>query len=50
MILVTGATGKTGQAVIRALASRGRAVRALAHKPEQVEHLRSLGAKGEEIK
>jgi NAD(P)H dehydrogenase (quinone) len=44
MILVTGAAGKTGQAVIRALASRGAAVRALAHKPEQVEHLRSLGA------
>jgi NAD(P)H dehydrogenase (quinone) len=44
MILVTGAAGKTGQAVIRALASRGGAIRALAHKPEQVEHLRSLGA------
>ena len=44
MILVTGATGKTGQAVIRALASQGGAVRALAHKSEQVEHLRSLGA------
>jgi uncharacterized protein YbjT (DUF2867 family) len=44
MILVTGAAGKTGQAVIRALASRGEAVRALAHKSEQVELLRSLGA------
>ena len=44
MILVTGAAGKTGQAVIRALAFRGGAVRALAHKPEQVEYLRSLGA------
>ena len=44
MILVTGAAGKTGQAVIRALASRGETVRALAHRPEQVEHLRSLGA------
>ena len=44
MILVTGAAGKTGQAVIRALASRGGSVRAMAHKPEQVELLRSLGA------
>ncbi len=44
MILVTGAAGKTGQAVIRALASRGVAVRAMAHKPEQVQLLRSLGA------
>jgi len=44
MILVTGAAGKTGQAVIRALASRGGAVRALAHKPEQVELLHNLGA------
>ena len=44
MILVTGAAGKTGQAVIRALASRGESVRALAHKSEQVELLRSLGA------
>jgi NAD(P)H dehydrogenase (quinone) len=44
MILVTGAAGKTGQAVIRALASRGEAVRALAYKPEQSEHLRGFGA------
>jgi len=44
MILVTGAAGKTGQAVIRALVSRGESVRALAHKSEQVELLRSRGA------
>jgi uncharacterized protein YbjT (DUF2867 family) len=44
MILVTGAAGKTGQAVIRALASRGGAIRAIAHEPEQVELLHSLGA------
>jgi NAD(P)H dehydrogenase (quinone) len=44
MILVTGASGKTGRAVIRALASKGEAVRALAHLPEQVEGLRVIGA------
>ncbi len=44
MILVTGAAGKTGQAVIRALASRGGVVRALAHRPEQIEPLHRLGA------
>ncbi len=44
MLLVTGAAGKTGQAVIRALASRGETVRALVHKPEQVERARRLGA------
>jgi uncharacterized protein YbjT (DUF2867 family) len=44
MILVTGAAGKTGRAVIRALASRGQAVRALAHRLEQVRPLQTLGA------
>jgi NAD(P)H dehydrogenase (quinone) len=43
MILITGAAGKTGRAVIRALVSRGQAVRALAHRPEQVQPVQSLG-------
>ncbi len=44
MILVTGAGGKTGRAVIQALAVRGAAVRGLVRRPEQVDGLRSLGA------
>ena len=32
MILVTGAAGKTGRAIIRALTARGEAVRALVHR------------------
>ena len=44
MILVTGAAGKTGQASIRALAARGRVVRALAYRSEQVATLETLGA------
>ena len=44
MILVTGAAGKTGRAVIRALGMRGAAVRAMVHRPEQAEGLPALGA------
>ncbi|MGD2040728.1 MAG: NmrA family NAD(P)-binding protein [Anaerolineae bacterium] len=44
MNLVTGAAGKTGRAVIQALARRGQAIRGLAHRPEQVEPLQALGA------
>ncbi len=44
MILVTGATGKTGRAVIRALVARGEAVRALVHRPEQGRLVEELGA------
>ncbi len=44
MILVTGAAGKTGQAVIRALLQGGAAVRALVRRPEQTAPLRNLGA------
>jgi uncharacterized protein YbjT (DUF2867 family) len=44
MILVTGAAGKTGRAVIRALNGKGEAVRALAHRPEQVQPLKVIGA------
>ncbi len=44
MILVTGAGGKTGRAVIRALGARGEAVRALVHRPEQARLVEELGA------
>jgi uncharacterized protein YbjT (DUF2867 family) len=44
MILVTGAAGKTGRAVIRALTARGEAVRALVHRPEHVGLVERLGA------
>ena len=50
MILITGAAGKTGRAVIRALVARGQAVRALVHRPEspggdlrQVRPVKELG-------
>jgi uncharacterized protein YbjT (DUF2867 family) len=45
MVLVTGAAGKTGQAVIQALRARGAAVRALVHRPEQVSVVEELGAR-----
>jgi NAD(P)H dehydrogenase (quinone) len=44
LILIIGAAGKTGQAVIRALATQGRPVRALVHRPDQVGLVRELGA------
>lgn len=44
MILVTGAAGKTGRAVVRALAARGAAVRALVHRPERASAVEALGA------
>ncbi len=44
MILVTGAAGKTGRAVIRALAAKGEVVRALVHRPEQIRSVEALGA------
>lgn len=44
MILVTGAAGKTGRAVIATLCRRGQTVRALARTSEQVGVLRDLGA------
>lgn len=45
MILVTGAAGKTGRAVVRALAERGAAVRAWVHHPAQAEELREAGVR-----
>ena len=45
MILITGAAGKTGRTVIRALSARGATVRALVHRPEQVRGVEELGAR-----
>ena len=45
MILVTGAGGKTGRAIIRALIARGANVRALVHRPEQIQAVQDLGAR-----
>ena len=44
MILVTGAAGKTGKAVVKALAAKGASVRALIRRPEQAVALKALGA------
>ena len=44
MILVTGAAGKTGRAIIHALAAKEQAVRALVHRDEQAQLVKSLGA------
>jgi len=44
MILVTGAAGKTGKAVIKALAHKGAGVRALVRNPEHAGGLMALGA------
>ncbi|SDW08819.1 SDR family oxidoreductase [Paenibacillus sp. CF384] len=43
MILITGANGKTGRAVIKALLSKGEPIRALVRRTEQVEYMKSLG-------
>jgi NAD(P)H dehydrogenase (quinone) len=45
MILVTGASGKTGRAVISALAARGQAVRAFVHRAEAVQPALAAGTK-----
>jgi len=45
MILVTGASGKTGVAVVRALLARGETVRALVHRDGQTEAMRALGVR-----
>ncbi len=44
MILVTGASGKTGKALVKALAEKNQQVRALVHRSEQVQTLLDLGA------
>ncbi|HEY3417197.1 MAG TPA: NmrA family NAD(P)-binding protein [Armatimonadota bacterium] len=43
MILVTGAAGKTGQAVIRALRKRGADIRAFVHRQEHASAMHALG-------
>lgn len=43
MILITGASGKTGKALIRRLLKRGAKVRALVHHPDQQSELSALG-------
>lgn len=45
MILVTGADGKTGRALIRALASGAEAIRGLVHRDEQVATVKASGAR-----
>src|SRR5262245_35755300 len=44
MILVTGAAGKSGKAVVKALAARGEAVRAFIRNPAHTGALLALGA------
>ncbi|NOX60490.1 MAG: NmrA family NAD(P)-binding protein [Chloroflexi bacterium] len=43
-ILLTGAAGKTGRAILAALHRRGAAVRAWVRRPEQVDEMLALGA------
>lgn len=45
MVLVTGAAGKTGRAVIGALAARGEEVRAFVHRPEAAANVLAAGAR-----
>ena len=45
MILITGAAGKTGKAVIRKLAEKESLVKALVFHPEQVHEIETLGVK-----
>jgi uncharacterized protein YbjT (DUF2867 family) len=45
MILVTGAAGKTGRAIIRALVAQGAVVRALVHRQAQAGAVEALGAR-----
>lgn len=45
MILVTGASGKTGKAVVAALAKAGAVVRALVRRPGQMDELVERGAR-----
>ena len=44
MILITGAAGKTGLAVIQALAARDETVRALVRRDQQVQRVLDAGA------
>jgi uncharacterized protein YbjT (DUF2867 family) len=44
MILITGANGQTGRAIINALLSKGERIRAFVHTTEQIQEIKSLGA------
>ena len=44
MIVVTGAGGKSGRAIVQALAARGQPVRAWVRRAAQADELRALGA------
>jgi uncharacterized protein YbjT (DUF2867 family) len=44
VILITGATGKTGKAVIRALTEKGQSVKALIYHADQSQEIERLGA------
>ena len=45
MILVTGAAGKTGQAIIQTLANRGADVRAFVYRSDYIEPVKVVGAR-----
>jgi len=45
VILVTGASGKTGRAVVKALSAHGLDIRAVARKEKQISELKEIGAK-----
>ena len=45
MILITGAAGKTGQAITQALVARGESVRAFVRRREQVSLMEAMGVK-----
>ena len=49
MILVTGAAGKTGRAVIQALASRREPIRGLIRRPDQAPSLQALGVQETQV-
>ena len=44
MILITGSAGKTGRSVLQALHEKGVQVRALVHRPDQIQVVKSIGA------
>lgn len=46
MILVTGANGQTGRAIIKRLLERGEEIRAFVHHKEQQQELLKIGVKG----
>ncbi|KZL92710.1 SDR family oxidoreductase [Clostridium magnum] len=43
MILITGANGQTGRAIIKALLSKGEKIRAFVYKTEQIQEIKALG-------